>query len=94
MMKRIKRLWMKKKVVCALAFFALRALAIMAPARLAANRLAVQFTRFKSVRVTFIFMLAAAVAGPGLLWPRPVWAAVTLDPNDPIGSGFRKRGVG
>lgn len=38
-------------------------------------------------------MLAAAVASSGLLWPRPVWAAVTLDPNDPIGSGFRMDGT-
>ncbi len=38
------------------------------------------------------FLLAAAVAGPGPLWPRSVWAAVTLDPNDPIGSGFRQDG--
>lgn len=59
----------------------------------AANRLAAQFTRFKPARFTLIFLLAAAVASPGLLWPRRVEAAVTLDPNDPIGSGFRKDGT-
>ena len=41
------------------------------------------FTRSKWVSVTFIFMVAAAVASPTLLWPRRVEAAITLDPDNP-----------
>lgn len=54
-------------------------------------RLVTQFARFKPARFTLIFLLVAAVASPGLLWPRRVEAAATLDPQNP--GNFTREGT-